>query len=643
MTKTLIQVSRYSLLTLLLVVGFLVSAHVARAANGDVAVASTLSEASAAVGTAQIQIKCAGGDYTALATTAAGGTLAATTPAGGSNCDVDEEQMDYKVIKDGYVTKTVTAVAGGWRSGSLNTITITGVQYAYKVTAISTETIGTDITATATEVKVGDGTGQNTCVLSSGAWYCAVVAANSDAAPTVSVTLDGYVTKTDYAFATGGGTRTDATAAQNTGTVTSVQYAYKLTSIKTEALATEKRASVTSVKVGDSTGLTTCTLNSTTWYCPTVLANSNGTLVAEIALDGYVTTNYSLVTGTTRTASDSSQVSDTVTSLQYALKVTAYDGATGTTPLESATVEAGDSLATVCSESTGVYYCAIPLANTATYARVIKDGYGTQSLNYTDRTAATDAQGALTFHMTTATGSAGNGGSSSGSSGSSTPPVIPPTTPIPPVIPPVTTPIGAPDSFIPNPTSVKTNLYYDPSDPVTLLQVMGETANPTEVAKNEKLVKSDGKQFGVILSATEATDAANFVTYGISDATKDLGSGERRAVLRDYLETTKFSDIKWDDVARLADGAKPVNRNLKLEQSKVPAALKTFVRIFGHNPNFQNATEDVAWNTIMYRIRFTRDLAKEASGITKFKSIFKTTPSTPADWAAVRILGYVKI
>jgi hypothetical protein len=61
----------------------------------------------------------------------------------------------------------------------------------------------------------------------------------------------------------------------------------------------------------------------------------------------------------------------------------------------------------------------------------------------------------------------------------------------------------------------------------------------------------------------------------------------------------------------------------------------------GHAPNFQDAAEDLAWNTMMYRIRFPRDLVKEQKGITRFKTIFKRLPTSPLDWAEVRALGYV--
>ncbi|MBI4090913.1 MAG: hypothetical protein HY422_02715 [Candidatus Komeilibacteria bacterium] len=184
--------------------------------------------------------------------------------------------------------------------------------------------------------------------------------------------------------------------------------------------------------------------------------------------------------------------------------------------------------------------------------------------------------------------------------------------------------------------------FFDPSNPTTLLAGLGAANDDATEQKYRPLILADGKEFGVTLSALMTDDATTYVSYGIDGSTKALGAGERRAALRDYLETTGFSAIKWGDVARMAAGMKPVDRNLSKEQAQVTQALKTFESIYGHRPNFQNAEEDLAWNTLMYRIRFQRDLDKERAGIVKFKKIFGRNPVTPFQWSTVRVLGYVK-
>ena len=144
------------------------------------------------------------------------------------------------------------------------------------------------------------------------------------------------------------------------------------------------------------------------------------------------------------------------------------------------------------------------------------------------------------------------------------------------------------------------------------------------------------------LTEEQRTTLTNFVAYGVSAKTKNLGSGERRAVLRDYLETVGRANVSWEDVERMTQGIKPVSRNLEKERAQVAAALRIFTRLYVHRPNFQDAEEDLAWNTLMYRIRFTRDLAKEREGIQEFRAVFGRIPRSTMDWAVVRLLGYVK-
>lgn len=184
-------------------------------------------------------------------------------------------------------------------------------------------------------------------------------------------------------------------------------------------------------------------------------------------------------------------------------------------------------------------------------------------------------------------------------------------------------------------------LIKNPTDVSAVLETLGLTRNTADEAKYRPLLKSDASNFKVSLSAEQENALTNFVAYGISQATVKLGSGERRAVLRDYLDTVGRADVKFSDVERITKGEKPIFRNLKKEQAQVTEAVKLFEKIEGHRPNFKDAKEDLLWNTLMYRIRFTRDLEKEKKAIGQFRAKFKRLPSTPMDWAAVRGIGYV--
>lgn len=188
----------------------------------------------------------------------------------------------------------------------------------------------------------------------------------------------------------------------------------------------------------------------------------------------------------------------------------------------------------------------------------------------------------------------------------------------------------------------KNNSIISPLNLEPLLNSLNETRKTTEEDKYEKLIEVDLKDFKVGVSSEQKRGLINFAVYGISSATQILGSGERRALIRDYLDTVGKTEIYWEDIDNMANGQKIIARNLEKERNQAAIVLNTFKKIFGHNPDFSNYSEDLAWNTMMYRIRFPRDLSKEAYGVEDFKRRFKYSPSSPFDWAVVRVLGYVK-
>lgn len=182
----------------------------------------------------------------------------------------------------------------------------------------------------------------------------------------------------------------------------------------------------------------------------------------------------------------------------------------------------------------------------------------------------------------------------------------------------------------------------NPTDIKSLVQATNGSRDFASEAKSAKLLTQDAREFRVPLNDEQNLVLANFVTYGISERTRNLGSGERRALIRDALQTMKTGTVSPSDLERLARGMKPEYRNLSAEIAQLPRVRQTFQAIYGHLPNFKDPSEDLAWNALMYRIRFPRDLKEEAQGIQEFKKLFKKSPSDPFQWAAVRVLGYVK-
>ena len=193
----------------------------------------------------------------------------------------------------------------------------------------------------------------------------------------------------------------------------------------------------------------------------------------------------------------------------------------------------------------------------------------------------------------------------------------------------------APNSYVPADVVI-----HDPSNYADLLLSFGLQSDPANFFTFKSLASDDASVFSVPLTDSQSTAISNFETYGASNETIKLGSGERHALIRDYFETVGRADVSWSDIQRLTIGQKPLNRNLAKEQVAAGIALRDFTKMTGHSPNFQNPSEDLAWNTILYRIRFPRNLTLEQQGIEKYKSIFHRTPSGPLDWAEVRALGY---
>ncbi|MCK9361008.1 chitobiase/beta-hexosaminidase C-terminal domain-containing protein [Patescibacteria group bacterium] len=185
-------------------------------------------------------------------------------------------------------------------------------------------------------------------------------------------------------------------------------------------------------------------------------------------------------------------------------------------------------------------------------------------------------------------------------------------------------------------------IVWNPSDLANLIASSGHACEVGQQDLVLKQVNADAKEFGLEVTPAQANAMRNFVLCGISPATVQFGTGERRAILRDYMETVHRSEVIWNDVERIATGRIPINRNLAIEQRRVGTVLTTFRQIYGHDPAFGNSEENLAWNTMMYRIRFPRDLNLETVGIRRYVALFRHNPVTPFGWSVVRVLGYIK-
>lgn len=183
-----------------------------------------------------------------------------------------------------------------------------------------------------------------------------------------------------------------------------------------------------------------------------------------------------------------------------------------------------------------------------------------------------------------------------------------------------------------------------PTPPAPIIPPPASPTPPPPPPSSPRLrlaVTDDARAFGVSLSERTRERLASFIEHGTTDATRRLGEGERRALVRDLLDTMQRDRITQEDLERVASGQIPLQRNLDRERVQLPRVQGTFRSIYRHNPDFQNPEENLAWNTLMYRIRFPRDLVAEREGIADFRRIFGRLPSDPFQWATVRVAGYV--
>lgn len=203
---------------------------------------------------------------------------------------------------------------------------------------------------------------------------------------------------------------------------------------------------------------------------------------------------------------------------------------------------------------------------------------------------------------------------------------------------------SAPVTPLPISTPAPSTPASPPSAPVVDPAASGDNPmarNPS--ASSILRIERDARQFRVELEESQEESLARFVEFGTGEASRRLGAGERAAIIRDLMQTLgpRVRALSSDDPERVASGQIPRTRNLKLERGQLARARQTFRTIYGDDPNFQNAEENLAWNTLMYRIRFSRDMVAERQGIQEFRRLFGRSPQDPFQWSTVRVLGYV--
>jgi hypothetical protein len=134
----------------------------------------------------------------------------------------------------------------------------------------------------------------------------------------------------------------------------------------------------------------------------------------------------------------------------------------------------------------------------------------------------------------------------------------------------------------------------------------------------------------------------NFITYGIDGNTKNLGEGERAAVMYSFKKAFGRLPENEDDLAdtiKIANGRWPSNINEDAETK----AKSVFEAIYKREADMENPRDAAAIKIMAYGLRQraeNRNLNSEKNGIAIFNSIFKKLPTTTEDWNIMQAITY---
>lgn len=175
-----------------------------------------------------------------------------------------------------------------------------------------------------------------------------------------------------------------------------------------------------------------------------------------------------------------------------------------------------------------------------------------------------------------------------------------------------------------------------------ILAELKELRNQVKEQQNEiKYLRSLLSGLGDVTAAMK--DAVNnFITYGVDDNTKNLGAGERAAVLNSYKNVFgKLPEGETDmtEVIKIANGRWPSQVNLEAESE----SAKIFIRIYERQPDLTNARDAAAIKIMTYGLRQkaqNRNLYSESRALRTFKAVFGRVPADTTDWNVLQAITY---
>jgi len=134
----------------------------------------------------------------------------------------------------------------------------------------------------------------------------------------------------------------------------------------------------------------------------------------------------------------------------------------------------------------------------------------------------------------------------------------------------------------------------------------------------------------------------NFLTYGVDNNTKKLGTGERAAALHSFKRAfgkLPETEEELTDVIKICNGRWPGQTNQEAEDK----AKEYFELIYKREPNMDNPHDNAAITVMAYGLRQraeNRNLNSERQGIKTFIHIFGYTPETSEDWDIMQGITY---
>lgn len=144
------------------------------------------------------------------------------------------------------------------------------------------------------------------------------------------------------------------------------------------------------------------------------------------------------------------------------------------------------------------------------------------------------------------------------------------------------------------------------------------------------------------MSSAVETSIKNFITYGVDANTKNLGEGERAAVMYSYkaaFDKLPATEEEMEDAIKIANGRWPSITNDEAEAQ----AKEQFKKIYLREADMNNAHDAAAVKVMAYGLRQqakNRNLNSEAAALKTFKAIFKKLPTSTEDWNALQAITY---